>query len=282
MLFLEGLVDRLAHVDLTLRVVGLGVIDGTPDQGFADQDLTPLEVHVAPLESVDLSRAHPGEEANGQIGLVICAHGLEQQAHFLHGERLDVDLGLLESLDLCGGFIAIEAIGGFRQDLPQKLDRAIDGFRCQRGVAVSTRDPSEADPKLQDVLFGDLADFPVSKGWDQVSIEGGPNGGGMGAPPGDLGFRHPVLDELLKQRSIAIGSGIELYGRRLGDFLGVLAAREPAFVVKLPQRDLRLDLVQGSFHLLAVGWSVRQRRLFAASNATKAKLKKTAVRWRWS
>ena len=62
MLGAQGLVHRAGHLDIALRTVCLRVFKPAPDQSFADEDEPTIEVHVAPLQPVDLPGAHAGEE----------------------------------------------------------------------------------------------------------------------------------------------------------------------------------------------------------------------------
>ena len=67
-LLLEGPEHRLAHGDLALRMVVLGVGLAPHDERFAHEDPPALEIDVLPFEPVDFPRAHPREETHGVVG----------------------------------------------------------------------------------------------------------------------------------------------------------------------------------------------------------------------
>ena len=86
-LFLECVVDDLAHLDVAHAAVRLEFIFFTQDNGFTDIDQAALEVDVLPLQSVDFSRAHGGKDARFDVRTKIHSHRRNQQLHFSHRER---------------------------------------------------------------------------------------------------------------------------------------------------------------------------------------------------
>src|SRR5574338_1011844 len=88
MLGLEGIEDELAHLDVALGAVGLGVLLFASHHGFAHQDEPPLEVDVLPLEPVYFASAHPSEESHREVGAEIGAHRVEDALHLVQAERI--------------------------------------------------------------------------------------------------------------------------------------------------------------------------------------------------
>ncbi|MCY1307378.1 hypothetical protein D9M70_572960 [compost metagenome] len=96
----QGLVHRARHFDFALRAVILRVVEPATDPSFADKDLPPLKVDEFPLQAVDFSRAHPGEETHRVIVAEVLAHGTENLQHFIQSERLHIGLGNLQRFDV--------------------------------------------------------------------------------------------------------------------------------------------------------------------------------------
>jgi hypothetical protein len=58
---------RLAHLDVALAAIGLGVFVFAEHEGLAHQDQRTLEIDVLPLQTMDLACAHAGQEAHHEV-----------------------------------------------------------------------------------------------------------------------------------------------------------------------------------------------------------------------
>lgn len=99
-LFLEGVVEELAHLDVALAAVGLGVFLFSRHDGFPDENQTAFEVDVLPLQSVDLAGAQSGEEAHGEVGAKIGSDRGEQALDVVQRKGIDVGALDLELFDI--------------------------------------------------------------------------------------------------------------------------------------------------------------------------------------
>ena len=66
-LSLQRIEDRLGHLYLSRRTVSLGRRLLACHKGFANKNLSPLEVDVLPLEAMNLTGTHAGKEPDNEI-----------------------------------------------------------------------------------------------------------------------------------------------------------------------------------------------------------------------
>ena len=83
-----------------MRTISLRVFNLTPDQSFANEDESTIEVHVAPLQPVNLPGAHACEEPDRVVVPEGRPDGVQNQPDLLQREREDVDSGNPETLHL--------------------------------------------------------------------------------------------------------------------------------------------------------------------------------------
>ena len=53
----QSLVDRAGHLDIALRTIRFRIVNSAPDQSFANEDESTIEVDVTPLQPVNLPGA---------------------------------------------------------------------------------------------------------------------------------------------------------------------------------------------------------------------------------
>ena len=93
LLVLQRLIDQSGHVDRAEGAVRLGRDQLPAHQGLMHQDLAPLEVHVFPRQSVDLAGPHAREETHGVVIPEIRPDVLQDEAHLLQREWLNIGPG---------------------------------------------------------------------------------------------------------------------------------------------------------------------------------------------
>ena len=119
---------RLAHLDVPLAAVGLGVLILSKNEGLPDPDQAVLEIHVAPFEAMDFAGAHAGEEAHGEVVAIVRADGCQDALYILQTERIHIDLAHPQAFDVGRGRRKLEPVGGFVHDLAKRANDLVDAF----------------------------------------------------------------------------------------------------------------------------------------------------------
>ena len=287
LLALQGVIDQLRHLDVALRGVGLGVAVLAVHHCFPHHDQTPLEVDVLPLEAVDFAGAHAGEEAQREVVLEVGADGVDDLAHFVEREGIDVGALDPELFDVLERRAKIKAVGGFAEDLPQRIQDLVDPRIGQQLGLAPRRSFGEICAECKNVCLGDPADRHVPEAGHQPLVDIVADGLLVGLAPFDRLLAVPDFGEVPEQRcgrgAGNAGDGLG-HGRhrdvwdRLVEANGVLAAGKVPAVAEGAEADLFLDLDEDFLETLAVGGGVREGRLFATAVTLKSKIDKQKPR----
>jgi len=127
---LERIVHRAKHGNFPLRAICFGVPGLAMNEGFSHQDFPFVEIHMLPLEAVNLPRSHAGVETYQVIFVVILSDRFEDLFYLVQGEGLDVYLLLFQRFDVQLGIGEVKPFSRLRQNHPQNGHVAVDGFGC--------------------------------------------------------------------------------------------------------------------------------------------------------
>ncbi len=96
----ECLVHGAKHGNFPLRAVRFCVLGLAVDECFTYQDFPLFEIHVLPLEAINLPRSHAGVKTHQVVVVVILSDRFEDLFYLIQGEGLDVYLLLFQRLDI--------------------------------------------------------------------------------------------------------------------------------------------------------------------------------------
>ena len=167
----QRLAHRGAHLDISLCAVRLGVLDLAANDRFPDQNLTALEIHILPLQAIDLTGTHSGQHAHGQVVAVVAANCRNEALNLFERERIDVDPLLSQTFDVHDGVTELVTVRRFAQDLTENLNDPIDGPCGQRRVAAAPFYPCQIGAKGENIGLGNGANRHIAERRNQVTLE---------------------------------------------------------------------------------------------------------------